>query len=347
MDSYFGKRLSGGRDARAGMVYQDYCALICLFKYSQYSSFLSITSESLDDFTVINENKEILFQVKKKGISLGLLRDLLTRVKLKNCKSHVFIGTYIDERVEILQRRKNTLNNSLSTKRSPEETTQHKYDFINELRKNGLEDFYEEIMVSEFLVIPESSAETILEGAYSIFIDKNKLSINKRNMLNELITNFLKMGTNGGNLDMCTLSKLIEEHRIMSGDIRVHKENFEIVLDNLKYRLAAHQCALEEVFNSYCEYDVIDYRDQADVIFNNLHKLQEESNKNVIQFLDDLKKFSPKIYIACKNFLEREKLAARRVHIHTIMAEEPPHLIYAKEIMTLEKMLLDIEKQME
>lgn len=346
MDSYFGKKLSGGRDARAGMRYQDYCALISMFKYSRCENFQSITIETLNDFTILMQDIEISVQVKKESIGLSLLRQLLQKVKITKGKQFAFVGSFLETKVELLLRRKETFLNSLDSCRLEDEKKRYLDDFIEVLNKLEIKNLYNEIMASDFLTIAEGNIDIHLNGVYNIWIDECRLSVNKENLLNELKVRVMELGVYGGELKRHELEKLINQHYLKRCvNFQPLKETCTLVLKNLERRITVKQCIVEEIFEVYYKSDKF-WRDDTEHIFYNEREIDKQLDKDIDEFLIDIKASSPYVYSLCTKFIEFAHDLSKKLYITIVTYDEPPGYIYEEQIQKLQEMYSFIKQKM-
>lgn len=81
--SFFSKKLLGGCNLARGIEYQDYCSLIYLFGHVDNNSFLEMSVERENDFTILLDNLKISAQVKKYKIGMSKAKKLLEDIKVK------------------------------------------------------------------------------------------------------------------------------------------------------------------------------------------------------------------------------------------------------------------------
>lgn len=212
--SYFDKKHTGGSYASSGFLYQDLCSLIYLLKFATDPDFMSLTVETINDFTIIKTQKEISIQVKNKNIRLQDIDKLLEQHVSDKTKEYVFIGAGIDDKVTSLLLKKKQLVNSLFSDRKAVEKERHIEDFKRELEKIKLELFYEQIMASDFVAVPRNDAEMHLYYHLSTFLDKVNYSVDKKSFTNSLLVEVSKLRVERGSINNDLLTKLLKEYSI-------------------------------------------------------------------------------------------------------------------------------------
>lgn len=193
MDSYFGKKDTGGSYASRGFEYQDSCCLSSLFENIKEEDFKCISVETINDFTVIFETHEKSVQVKKRSIDLKFAKSLLENIKLDNNIKYEFIGTNVSEEVINIMCKAEWLKNVLESPKSESEKLRIKNNFIDELEKLKIDNLYEKILCSKFTSRAEDVVNLCFRAYYSEWITMNKLSINADELFKSLLLKISEM----------------------------------------------------------------------------------------------------------------------------------------------------------
>lgn len=186
MKRYFDKEFTGGSDNAAGGLYQDYCALICLFQYVGDTRFECLCLEEENDFCILFKNHEISVQVKKYTINIAKAKSLLNSVIFDESKKTVFISDAIGDRLRVLQIRKKELLNAINSPRNEKTKEKRKDDFRFELQKHKIENLYNNFLHSEFKYIGEEIAKTYLYAICGDWLYTRRINVHKENFINHL-----------------------------------------------------------------------------------------------------------------------------------------------------------------
>lgn len=216
MDSYFNNKNTGGSNGLLGYEYQDYCCLSTLFENLVKDNFISLSVETINDFTIIFNSYEMSVQVKKRRINLSLVKSLLEETNFEKNKIYIFIGTSISDDVEKLNTKINWFKNAMSSKRNEIDELKIKKHFINELKKYKMEGLYEKLIFSKFISISKDYAFPRLYANYTSWLDTREISVNRRNLLNELLVKVREMGCNRDYLEKEDLDVIINNHKVES-----------------------------------------------------------------------------------------------------------------------------------
>lgn len=226
--SYFGKNLTGGSIASSGYEYQDTCALISLFQYSNDRAFKSITIETLDDFTILALEHEMLVQVKKFQLSIGDMKELLDKLGLRRGKRQMYICTGFTSDLRTLMQKKVQLLNALQAGRKPSERNKLVRDYKEELRKFGLTSYYNKLMQCDFVEYPENQLDAVLYCYCSKWLKQAKWDVDVEPFLMELLVLFARLRRTRGFLDLGTLREIASKHSVVG--------NAELIVEQL-YKL--------------------------------------------------------------------------------------------------------------
>lgn len=224
--NYFSKDNSGGSNASKGFEYQDYCALIFLFEYIDNEDFLSMTIETFDDFTIIFQDIEICFQVKKRSLSLSLIKRLLDKYNhtLNNNKKNVFIGTNFTNEVRNVILKRDILLNAINSCRPAWEKQQCQEDYKETLKKIRLYEYYNSLLETGFKDVNIRDIDVYLYGTLSIWLDKKDFNVQREELLHELLTHIAHLRSLRGELKRNEFLNIVEKYKIEARYKKVIKE---------------------------------------------------------------------------------------------------------------------------
>lgn len=211
--TFFSKKLLGGCNLARGIEYQDYCSLIYLFGHVDSDSFLEMSVERENDFAILLDNLKISVQVKKYKIGISKAKELLKDIKVSESIEYVFICTHMSDDLNSLMMKLYRAKDALKSHMSDEEKAVINDDFINELKKYKFEEFYEQFIISKFIVVPEEYLDAYLLGLYTEWSEANQLNLDKINFLNNLLVTTMKMRTHGKCMDKLMFNSIIEKHK--------------------------------------------------------------------------------------------------------------------------------------
>ncbi|MEC0705996.1 tetratricopeptide repeat protein [Bacillus haynesii] len=227
MGSYFSKKNTGGSFASKGYEYQDYCCLSSLFSNLVERDFLSLSIETINDFSIIYNTYEISIQVKRQHINMSFAKSLLEEVEFEKDKIYEFIGTSIDEKLANLMTKVLWFKNIINSNRNEHEKVKAQNSFINELKKNNFDCFYEKLLNVRFKPIPEEMAPTALYANFSYWIDKNKTNYNKEDLLNALLLKISKMRSDRSYFTKDDIEMIINKYKLESSISEILDELYE------------------------------------------------------------------------------------------------------------------------
>jgi tetratricopeptide (TPR) repeat protein len=210
--SLYNPKLTGGSNASAGFEYQDYCALIALFLHCENTDFLSLTIETLDDFTLLYSDFELLVQVKKHELTVGDAKNLLSQVESKDDKKRLFICTSFGNDMRGVLRKKLQLKNSLNAGRKPSERNKFIRDYKEELRKFGLAEYYNKLMACDFIDFPESHLDAILYYYCGKWCKQTNRNLDLESFTNELLVMTAKSRSTRDFVNKEVLNELARKH---------------------------------------------------------------------------------------------------------------------------------------
>jgi len=208
---YFSKSNTGGAIASRGFKYQDTCTLIELFQVVDNDLFRAISIETIDDFTIIMKNTEILFQVKKMKFDIQIINKVFEK-NIHN-KEQGFIFTSKDSKEY------NGLFDKINEYRESEKSSRS--DSGKELIKEEIKDIIknkginnsEKYLNTKILIYEESNIDDILYAKYNQWVEVQKFYIeNRDNFLNELRLIISDKKSNRGELKKEEFNELIKKY---------------------------------------------------------------------------------------------------------------------------------------
>lgn len=161
MKNYLEKEKSAGASTSRGFRFQDLCALRYFFDNVDNESFVSVTLEQIDDFSVILKNKEISVQVKNHQLTEGKLKEALEKVEEQAECQHILIAPSWTNSFYGIIRKKDEYRNACSSGRTDEQLEEIENQLKEGIQKKGFD--YKKILCCDFRTIPtEDQKETLL-----------------------------------------------------------------------------------------------------------------------------------------------------------------------------------------
>ncbi|WP_411345644.1 dsDNA nuclease domain-containing protein [Paenibacillus sp. WLX1005] len=134
--SYFGPRLSGGSYSSAGYLYQDICALFCLFNsLNRGENVTSLGIEMINDFTIHRTNSTITAQVKKKTMSINDILKIIRETPNIDTDTIMIICTNFQEDLRQLITKMNNYKYAMNSDLDEAWKISITRDFYEELNK--------------------------------------------------------------------------------------------------------------------------------------------------------------------------------------------------------------------
>jgi len=225
--NYFDKERTSGMFTSRGFSYQDHCAAIALLDHSLKDGFRSITTETLDDITVIYNDHEVLIQVKKEHLNISDFNKLLSNTQ-HGYKELVFSSTSQDF-LSLLSYKERLLQ-TLHSERSIEVKNKHKEDFEALLIKNKLKIPIDYFLQVNFIRRSESDIQSILwHAAY-----KWSKTVEIEKFTDELVFKIYQLRNIGGELKYGTLLEIAKKYHVSDLKDSSNKTEFPIAFVQLK-----------------------------------------------------------------------------------------------------------------
>ena len=204
---YFGKKQTSGMFTSRGFSYQDHCAVIALLEHSVNDGFCSITTETLDDITVIYDSYEIYIQVKKKHLTIKDFNELLPTIQ-DGCKEIVFSSTNQDFGNLIIHKLR--LLQTLQSHRSQKVKQQHRDDFEALLLKKQIRIPIDLFITTTFTRRSESDIQSVLWHVAYKWSKQHLFELDIEEFTNDLVFKIYQLRDIGGELKHETLFKIAD-----------------------------------------------------------------------------------------------------------------------------------------
>lgn len=217
MSNYFSKENTGGAISSRGLSYQDYCALIELFKVVDNTTFKAISSETIDDFTIFIENEEILYQVKKMQFDINIINEYLEKDIIKK-QNFIFTSKDSTKYNGLFDKRKE-YEQSLISSRSQEEIEKIKTE-IQEIIKNNKIQNSDKYLNSEILIYEESNIDDILFAKATRWLDNQVFQLkDKDDFLDKLRLKISDLRSSRGELKKDNFNEILSKYKLSNQEL--------------------------------------------------------------------------------------------------------------------------------
>ena len=217
MSNYFSKENTGGAISSRGLSYQDYCALIELFKVVDNTTFKAISSETVDDFTIFIENEEILYQVKKMQFDINIINKYLEKDIIKK-QNFIFTSKDSTKYNGLFDKRKE-YEQSLISSRNQEEIEKIKIE-IQEIIKNNKIQNIDKYLNSEILIYEESNIDDILFAKATRWLDNQVFQLkDKDDFLDKLRLKISDLRSSRGELNKDNFNEILSKYKLSNQEL--------------------------------------------------------------------------------------------------------------------------------
>jgi len=217
LSSYFSKQNTGGAIASRGFSYQDYCALIELFKVVDDDTFKAISCETKDDFTIFMHNKEILYQVKKKQFDIDVINEYLEK-NITAKQNFIFTSKDSSKYNGLFDKRKE-YEQSLISSRNPIEKQKIKIEIQEIIEKNNIKDS-DKYLSSEILIYEESNIDDILFAKAIKWLENQSFKLkNIEDFLDKLRLKISDLKNNRGELNKDDFNKIVHKFKLSNEEL--------------------------------------------------------------------------------------------------------------------------------
>jgi len=185
LSDYFSKSNTGGAIASRGFTYQDYCTLIELFKYIDNDTFIAISIETLDDFTIFIDNTEVLYQVKKMQFNVKIINEVLEK-NIGNKKQRFIFTSKDSAKYNGLFDKITEYNESQNSSRANTEKEVIKNETKEIIEKNKINNS-EKYLLSPIRIYEDTNIDDILYAKFHKWLRSKEFQIlNEDNFLDKV-----------------------------------------------------------------------------------------------------------------------------------------------------------------
>lgn len=163
--SYYDKENTGGPINGRGILFQDCVSIFYLFKYIEDNKFISMTLETINDFTILFKHTELCVQVKDYMFTPSNVRRLLEATKIIDGKKYCFVSSTWNQDFKNIINKIGDYKNAKKAGRNFKEITSIKKNLEECLAKHMIS--FEQIIDVKFDEITTQHQEETAE--YSIF----------------------------------------------------------------------------------------------------------------------------------------------------------------------------------
>ncbi|WP_234120410.1 tetratricopeptide repeat protein [Clostridium hydrogenum] len=163
--SYYDKENTGGPINGRGILFQDCVSIFYLFKYIEDNKFISMTLETINDFTILFKHTELCVQVKDYMFTPSNVKKLLESTKIIDGKKYCFVSSTWNQDFKNIINKIDDYKNAKKAGRSFKEITTIKKNLEGCLAKHMIS--FEQIIDVNFDEITTQHQEETAE--YSIF----------------------------------------------------------------------------------------------------------------------------------------------------------------------------------
>jgi len=219
LSDYFSKSNTGGAIASRGFTYQDYCSLIELFQFIDNDTFKAISIETLDDFTIIINNTEILYQVKKMQFDVKIINKVLEK-DIRDKKQKFIFTSKDSSKYNGLFDKVKEYNESQNSSRPDSEKEDIKEDTKKIIKKNEIENA-EKYLSSTVLIYEEMNINDILYSKFYKWLELKDFQIeDKDGFLDKLRLTISDKKGNRGELKKEEFYEIVEKFKNDKNKIR-------------------------------------------------------------------------------------------------------------------------------
>lgn len=179
--NFYDKKNTGGSINGRGILFQDCVSISYLFTHLKNKKFVSMTLETINDFTILFENTELCVQVKDYMFTPGHVKKLLEETKIISGKKYCFVSSTWNQQFKNIINKINEYKNAKESGRNSKEIASIKSNLEKCLVKHMIS--FEQIIDVYFDEITTQHQEENAEYCIYKWLDENSYkSINVRQL---------------------------------------------------------------------------------------------------------------------------------------------------------------------